>query len=233
MQKNGSDKIIAHNILSPWIETNDINWSCIISNLTPKKFNKNDVIFQQDCNSKYVYLIKNGRVRLDIYSLTGEDKTVFIAGKGTFIGELSPIDNLNNICRASASTDSEIYLILKSDFLKQLNTNIEFTKNILTLSAKKIRLLVEDIKQLSFNNASYRVCYALVHLVNQYSTRTPDGYKLAMKFTHQEMANLTGLSRVSVSNIISDLHSKGILKKMNGYLLIKDIEAIMSYLNDI
>jgi hypothetical protein len=47
------------------------------------------------------------------------------------------------------------------------------------------------------------------------------------------MANLTGLSRVSVSNIISDLQSKSILKKMDGYLLIKDIETIMTYLNDI
>jgi len=233
MKENSNSKIIAKNIISPWIETNNIDWSCITSNLTPKIYKKNEVIFQQGNNSKYVYLIKDGRVRLDINSLEGEEKTIFIAGKGTFIGDISPIDNLSNICRATASINSEVYLIPKSEFLMQLNTNIQFANDLLFLNAKKIRLLVENIKQLSFNNASYRVCYALIHLVNQYSINTSDGYKLAMKFTHQEMADLTGLSRVSVSNIISDLQSKGILKKSSGHLLIKDIEAILAYSNDI
>ncbi len=230
---NDAYKKINSNIISPWIEVNNIDWSYITNGLKTKKYNKNDVIFYQNSISEYVYLIKRGRIRLDIYSLTGDEKTVFIAGKGTFIGELSPIDNLHNICRAVASTDSEVYLMLKSDFLRHLSTNLKFANDMLYINSKKIRFLVENVKQLSFNDASYRVCYALVHLANQYSTLTKDGYKLDMKFTHQEMANLTGLSRVSVSNILSDLQSKGILKKMDGYLLIKEIDSIMTYLNDI
>ena len=59
---------------------------------------------------------------------------------------------------------------------------------------------------------------------------TEEGYNLNIKFTHHEMASLTGLSRVSVSNIISDLSSRGILKKENGYLIVKDINAILSYI---
>lgn len=232
MRENHNGKIVEQSAISPWIETNNIDWSCITAGLKPKKYNKNEVIFQQDGCSEYVYLIKDGRIRLDIYSITGDDKTIFIAGRGTFIGDLAPIDNLNNICRATASTNSEVYLILKSDFIRELNTNIRFTNDMLTLYAKKIRLMVENIKQLSFYNASYRVCHALVHLANQYSTPTPEGYKLSLKFTHQEMATLTGLSRVSVSNILSDLQSNGMLKKMDGYLLIKDIDAILAYSSD-
>lgn len=233
MNDDTYNKIGSNNIISPWIEVNETDWSYITSDLKPKKYKKNEVVFYQDSMTEYVYLIKNGRIRLDIYSLTGEEKTLFIAGKGLFIGDLSPIDTIPNICRATASIDSEVYLILKSDFLKHLHTNIKFAVDLLYINSKKIRFLAETVKQLSFNNASYRVCYALVHLANQYSTLTKEGYKLDMKFTHQEMANLTGLSRVSVSNIISDLQAKAILKKMDGYLLIKDIETIMTYLNDI
>lgn len=233
LNNDSGKKIDTGNVTSPWIESNEIDWNYITHNIEPKKYSKNEVLFEQNSSTDYVYLINNGRVRLDIISYAGEEKTIFIAGKGIFIGDLSPIDNLPNICRATTSTDCEIYLILKSDFKKHLLTNIKFATDILYINSKKIRLLVEDIKQLSFNNAYYRVCYALVHLAKQYSSLTKEGYKLDMKFTHQEMANLTGLSRVSVSNIISELQSKEVLKKMDGYLLIKDINSILTHLDDI
>ena len=45
-------------------------------------------------------------------------------------------------------------------------------------------------------------------------------------FTHQEIGELIGLSRVSVSNILSQMVKQGILKKKEGYYYVKDIEAI-------
>ena len=218
--------------ISPWVEAGNMDWSCITSNLKPKTYNKNQVIFYQNCVSDYVYLVKEGRIRLDIYSPSGEEKTLFIADKGTFIGEISPIDGLPNICRATAATDSAVYLIPKTEFLRQLHSNFKFATDLLYLFTLKMRALVEDIKQLSFNDSYYRVCDALAHLVRQYATHTKEGYKLNMKFTHQEMGSLTGLSRVSVSNIISDLTSKGIIKKEQGYVIIKDFDSILDFLND-
>lgn len=218
--------------ISPWVEAGNMDWSCITSNLKPKTYSKNQVIFYQNCVSDYVYLVKEGRIRLDIYSPSGEEKTLFIADKGTFIGEISPIDGLPNICRATAATDSAVYLIPKTEFLRQLHSNIKFATDLLYLFTLKMRALVEDIKQLSFNDSYYRVCDALAHLVRQYATHTKEGYKLNMKFTHQEMGSLTGLSRVSVSNIISDLTSKGIIRKEQGYVIIKDFDSILDFLND-
>lgn len=220
------------NRISPWVEAGRIDWSCVISGLTPKKYNKNEVVFCQNCVSEYVYLVKDGRIRLDIYSESGEEKTLYIADKGTLIGELSPIDGLPNICHATAATDSSLFLIPKSAFIRQLQSNNRFASDLLYLYTIKMRSLVDDIKQLSFNDSYYRVCDALVHLARQYATHTAEGYKLNIKFTHQEMGSLKGLSRVSVSNIISDLTSKGIIKKENGYLIIKDMDAILDYLKD-
>jgi len=217
---------------SPWIEVESIDWSYIVSGLKPKKYRKNEIVFYQNCISDYVYLVKNGRVRLDLYSRGGDKKTLFIADKGTLIGEVSPIDNLPNICQATAATDSSIYLIPKSEFLRQLNSNHKFAMDLLSVYALKIRSLVNEVKRLSFDDSYQRVCDALAHLVMQYATPTPKGYKLNMKFTHQEMASLTRLSRVSVSNIISDLTSKGILVKENGYLIVKDLDSILNYIND-
>jgi len=217
------------NSFSPWITTDGIDWSCITKGLTPKKYSKNSIVCYQDSFSDYVYLVKDGRVHLDICSQNGEEKTLYIAVEGTLIGELSPVDGLPNICSAIAAVDSILYLIPKATFINEMKTNCEFVSNLLYLYTKKIRYLAEDIKHITFNNSYYRVCNALVHLAKQYGTKSESGHKLNVKFTHQEMANLTGLSRVSVSNIISDMGSQGILKKEDGYLIIKDIYSILSY----
>ena len=49
-----------------------------------------------------------------------------------------------------------------------------------------------------------------------------------MKFTHQEMANLTGLNRVTVSNIMSSLTTMGLISKVDGYMVIEDVNKLNS-----
>lgn len=214
---------------SPWVKLDGIDWTCLTKGLMPKKYKKNSIVFYQGCFSDYVYLVKKGRVHLDIYSQNGEEKTLFIAVEGSLIGEVSPIDGLPNICSAAAATDSFLYLIPKEAFFHELKTNNQLALNVLLLATRKIRCLAEDIKQTTFHNPYYRVCHALIHLANQYSAKLEQGHKLNIKFTHQEMANLTGLSRVSISNVISAMGTQGILTKEDGYLIIKRFDLVRQH----
>ncbi|MCQ1530183.1 Crp/Fnr family transcriptional regulator [Lutispora saccharofermentans] len=216
---------------SPWIDMSYVDWSCITKDYTPKGYKKHEVIYHQQDNPDCVYLVKKGRVRLDIYGFNGEKRSLFIAEAGTFFGELSTIDEMPNMCSATAATYSIVYSIPKTRFIEELSKNYEFSFSILKMMSKKIRLITTQIKQLSFNDSNYRVCYALTSLANQYGSKTPEGYyKLNIKFTHQEMASLTGLSRVSVSNILLNLASKGIIDKDEGFVIIIDMNRLSNYL---
>lgn len=217
---------------SPWIDMSDIDWSCITNGLTPKAYKKNEVVYQQDSVLDYLYLVKSGRIRLDVYSTSGEKKSIFIAVEGSLFGELSAIDGIPNICNAIAASNSLLYSIPKQLFIDALHTNNEFCFHMLVLMAKKMRLMVSEIKQLSFNDSYYKVCYALCHLIKQYATPAAGGYRLSIKFTHQEMGHLTGLSRVSVSNIFSNMAAEGILEKQEGYILVKKLDTLHQYLID-
>lgn len=216
---------------SPWITMPDVDWSCVTKGVQPKLYKKNTIIYHQKDKPDYVYLVKKGRVRLDIYGFNGEKISLFIADQGTFFGELSPIDTMPNMCSATAATDSLLYAIPISAFMAEINRNHTFACNILQMMAKKMRLISMQVGQLSFNNAYYRVCYALSNLIRQYGKKeSDDTYRLQIKFTHQEMADLTGLSRVTVSNILSSMTCKGIIEKQDGYLIIKNLDAMLQYL---
>lgn len=215
---------------SPWVEKGDSDWSCLTSGLKPKRFKKDTLIYQQQEDTEYVYLVEKGRVRMSVYSVDGEEKSLFIAEKGCLFGEISCLDSIPNFANATVAADSLIYEIPKQVFKDALNNNHLCALNIISLLNRKIRILSNQIKQLSFDDSYYRVCNALIHLTKQYGVKNDNGYTLGIKFTHQEMANLIGLNRVTVTNIFISMANKGILVKENGYYVIKDMDKLHDYI---
>lgn len=208
---------------SPWIEAKDIDWGDLTEGLKLISYKKGEIIYHQEEQKPFVYLVKTGRVRLDVYSEAGNKRSLFVAGPGAMFGELSPIDQMPCFCDATAAVDSVVYLIPTPLFTQRMESDHQFAKNLLLLMARKTRLMTDAIKQLSFHSSTSRVAYALINLSIQYSLQRPDGsLRLTMKFTQQEMADITGLSRVSVSNIFIELMSEGILEKEEGFLVIRD-----------
>ncbi len=222
---------ITSDTVSPWIKMPEADWSVVTKEFSPRFYKKGTVIYRQNDKPENVYLIKSGRVRLDVYSPDGDIRTLFVAQDGIIFGELSPIDGLPNICSATAVTDCKLYAVPSGQFMEELSKNPQFLRTVLGIMARKLRLLASEIKQLSFNDSTYRVCNALYHLVMQHGETMPDNkVRIQIRFTHQEMANLTGLSRVSVSNIILRLTEEGFISKQDGYFVVNEPERLEEFL---
>ncbi len=216
---------------SPWLAMDDIDWSFLIENLVPVPYQNGEVLYNVDEIPSTVFLVKEGRVCLSIYSMNGDERIVFIAESGCLLGDVSIINNMPNLCRATVVTNSLIYKIPAYQFREKITANLSLCRNMMISMSRTTQLLILQMKLLSFHNSVYRVCYALIHLVHQYSSPTIGGYKVNMKFSHQDIGNLTGLSRVSVSNILSDMVKHGIIGKSGGFYLIKDVDALYELLH--
>lgn len=218
---------------SPWINMHEIDWSDFIKEIQPRAVKKGKILYMEHENPEHVFLIKEGRAALSITSDEKEERIVFIADAGMMIGKLSVIDCMPNSCCATVISDEAlIYFIPKRRFQEKMDKDLRFCQNVLQLMTKTIRILLLQIKLLTFDNSMTRVCYALIHLVQQYSSRTDDGDKILITFTHEEIGELTGLSRVSVSNILSGMMKDGIIQKKQGFYYVKDIDAIFSKIGD-
>ncbi len=211
---------------SPFIEMPELDWSSVTNDLEYTTFNSGTIIYQQDTIANNIYLVKKGRIRVDLYNYTGEFKSLFIASTGCLFGEVSTIDGLPNRGTAVATISSQVYLIPKARFELEMSSNIQFCNNVTLLLARKFRFLTAEVGLQSFYNSYYKVGFVLTHLIRSYGSKTDHGYRLNIGFTHQEMASLTGLSRVSVSKILSDFKSRGIIDKRNGSIFIPNIDEL-------
>ena len=140
---------------SPFIEMPELDWSSVTNDLELTTYNSGTIIYQQDTIANYIYLVKKGRVRVDLYSYNGEFKSLFLASTGCLFGEISTIDGLPNRGTAITTIPSKIYLIPKARFEFEMSHSIQFCNNVALLLARKFRFLTAEIELQSFYNSYY------------------------------------------------------------------------------
>lgn len=217
------------NYYSPWMEVNAFDWTPLTKGQPIIKFKKNTVIYNSFETNKYTYIIKKGRVRLSIFSRQGDEGAISVAQKGCMIGEFSLFDDNQNFSLATTIVDTELYRINKVHFFDVLSKNHQVQANLYNSLIRKIRILSSQFETLSFRKSTSRIAISLLMLVDAYGIRRNNGITLSIKFTHQELANITGLCRVTVSNFFRELMNEGIISKSNGHLVIKDIARLIDY----
>ena len=209
---------------SPWMLM-EIDWSSLTDGINPRTFRKGHVFYEQDEVSDSVFIVDKGRVALRIFTTDGDARTIITLDSGCIFGNLSLFDDRANSCRAiTVSDEVSVYTLPKAVVINRIYEDSALMHNMLLESNRVNRILTKQLELMTFRNAESIVCFYLMHMANQYSedhiTSEGSRKRITMKFTHQDIADVTGLSRVCVSNIISSLMKSGILEKTDkGYIL--------------
>ncbi len=197
----------------------------INNKLTVKKFKKDEVILQEEDTNEYMYIILSGKVKVIQTKESGKEIIIALHQSGDFFGEVSLIDGRTAPAMVLSTEDSVIALISKKDFFSLLYSQTKVLDILLQILCTRLRESWDRIQILSFNNASDRVKMLLILLSNEYGNRTKEGIKLNIKLTHQEIADMAGIARETVTRIIDkwikdgDLEMKERLIFMsNGFL---------------
>ena len=214
---------------SPWL-TSNIDWSFLKLHGTPKYFKKNEIVNYAIQPSGCIYYISKGRVRTSVFTEAGEEKIILVVDEGNIIDEVSVIDGLPNYLITTAVTESILYRVEKDVFLKLVNSSIEICNKVISDLTYKVRVLITQIEDLTFMSSTARIAKCLYRLSREYGIPFHDSIKLNIKFTHQEMAIYAGTCRVTASNILGNMEKAGIIRRDNGYVIIKDLNMLKNYI---
>lgn len=209
------------NLNSPWIIRTNVDWTKLKTIGTLKTIPKNTIIYTQNSHNM-VYLIESGRVRISIFNENGIEKTLGIVYENNIFGEFPAIDGQSNFATATTIVESELYGIGQSAFLEAITRDPDLNRQVLKNLTRKIRILSSQVQELSFLGSENRIARALYNLTIDQGIADEKGWTIPLKFTHQEMADLVGTSRVTVSKVISAMIKSGTLKKEEGYYRILD-----------
>ncbi|MDP1948041.1 MAG: Crp/Fnr family transcriptional regulator [Nitrospirota bacterium] len=162
--------------------------------------------------SSSVYLLKRGRVKIANTAASGKEVTFDILEAGDVFGELDVLEDAPRSTSAETLDDALICVIPRKDFDQYLamhpSVMFKLTK-LIGLRLKKIQSRVED---LVFREVPARLAHLLSELSKTEGVTEKQGIRLKVKLTHQEMANLIGCSRETVSTTMGQFRDDGLIQ---------------------
>ena len=162
--------------------------------------------------SSSVYLLKRGRVKIANTAPNGKEVTFEILEAGDVFGELDVLQDAPRSTSAETLDDALICVIPRKDFDQYLAMHptvmFKLTK-LIGLRLKKVQSRVED---LVFRDVPARLAHLLSDLSKTEGVADKQGIRLKAKLTHQEMANLIGCSRETVSTTMGQFRDQGLIQ---------------------
>jgi CRP/FNR family cyclic AMP-dependent transcriptional regulator len=184
-----------------------------------KKFRKNDVILHEEHTSEYMYIILDGEAK--VIQVTGEGRGIIVTlhRSGDFFGELSLIDGKTAPATVKATRETVTAIISKKDFYSLLYTQKKVLDNLLYSLSSRLRESWKKIQLLNFNDAAQRIKMLFLMLAETYGKETPRGVLLSIKLIHQDIADMTGLTRETVTRVLYKLQKSGEIKVLENKLI--------------
>ncbi len=181
----------------------------ISGKITVRRFKKNDMILHEEDTSEFMYIILSGKVKVLQMTEEGRETILAFHEAGDFFGEMSLIDGKTVPAAVAAIENSEVAIISKNDFYALLFVQNKVLVQLLRIFCARIRGAYERIQILSFNNAAQRVKTLLIMLSEMNGQETEKGTRLNLKLTHQNIADMTGITRETVTRILNKAQKDG------------------------
>jgi PAS domain S-box-containing protein len=190
------------------------NVNSIIRDRRSHKYSKGDNI---GLNPLQILHICHGWVKLTTFCETGEEVLIGLVGKGMIFG--SSMTSLK-IYQAIALCEVELVSFhvseiaaspsLSHNFLPKVNQRLQQTETLLAISGKR---QVEE-----------RLHYFLEFLKQEIGESVPQGTRLSVRLTHEDIANACCANRVTITRFISKLKQQNLITfDAKKHMILKDL----------
>jgi len=189
-------------------------------------FDRKSLVYLPDDESDSVLLLVSGRVR--IYHITTEGKEALLAfiDPGELFGELTIIGQGEREEFAETMEKSQIVKIPAAVIRELMAENPNVTLGITKLIGLRRQRFERRLKSLMFQPNRDRLIFLLLELAERYAVLHPDGIALRIRLSHQEMANIIGSTRETVTVVLGELQQEGLLEVKRRQVILKNLERL-------
>lgn len=187
--------------------------AAIAARTSMSRMRKNGVIYFPEAQSRNVYFLKSGHVKIVRLSPDGREAILDIVGPGEIFGELSlgGEEEEEYVEIAEALDDVLICAMGKGDFVDMLQENPELNLRMVKLIGLKLRKVESKVEDLIFKNVRERIMTFLLRYAEAFGKIKNQQISVPKFLSQEEIAHLTGTSRQSAAAILNELRENGII----------------------
>ena len=198
-----------------------------------ERFATGEHIIDGDSDSRDVYFVVAGTVRVINYSLSGREVAFDDMGAGSFFGELAALDGAPRSAYVLSQGGEAVTARLTHEVFLDL---IARKPNIGLAIARRLAVIVrqanERIMDLSTLGANNRVH---AEILRQARVASLDGVSAEISPipVHSDIASRVSTTRETVARVLSDLTRCGLVERKKSALVIPDVGRLVSLVENV
>ena len=177
-----------------------------------RTFEKDNVIIWAEDKGDALFIIADGKVKVSIVSEDGREVILSLLSKNAVFGELSLLDGRPRSANVIAIEETQLVMLRRADFLELIQKTPSIAVALLAELASRLRKTDRQIEGLALLDVASRISDTLLQLAIEQGVESNSGIVVENRPTHQEIANMSGTTRETVSRVLKRLEKQGYLK---------------------
>jgi CRP-like cAMP-binding protein len=198
----------------------------LIPNMKVGSYRPRQVIYLPGDRAQGVHFLASGRIKVSKVTRDGKELTLAYRTEGDFFGEPCLLDGGPREEMAEAMDASTTVEVEREPLDQLLRTNGTASYKFARSLIARRRDLETRVEQLIFKDVGSKLAELLLNLGHEHGIADERGVVVGLKITHQEMANLIGSTRETVSLTLSQFKRKGLIQTEGRKVILADQEGL-------
>jgi CRP/FNR family transcriptional regulator len=190
---------------------------------------RGEFIYTPGDRADFVYILKQGRVKLSVLSESGKEIAIDIIQPGEIFGEFALVDESPRSNMAQALDDLLVWVFSKRDFTHLLTVQPKLALSYIRLVGDRRRRMEKKLSDITSKAVSARACELLHELSTSAAELEAAPTDYIVPLTHHDVASLIGAARQTTTTVLNDLERRGIIELGRGWVRVKRLKELQTY----
>ncbi|MBT3478474.1 MAG: Crp/Fnr family transcriptional regulator [Candidatus Marinimicrobia bacterium] len=205
-------------------DLNETDLTKIGEKMISRVYEKGQMILLEESSGETFFILTKGAVKVTRLSDDGREVILAILSESDFFGEMSLLDGEGRSANIVSNDHSEVLTLSRSDFLDCLETFPKIAIALLEELAVRLRKSDQQIESLSLSDSEQRIGITLIRLAEELGTIKRGHVTVQNLPYQQDLANMAGTSRETVSRTLKLFEDKALVKRENRDLKIYNFD---------
>ena len=191
-----------------------------------RDYRRGAVLMRQSDRSDWVLVLRGGRVKVSVDTAGGTEVVLAVRGPGALLGEFSALDREPRSATVTALEPVSGLVVPVAEFEGFLQQHGRVAYLLIRTVISRLR--DADRKRIEFgaHDTIGRVAARLVEMAERFGQPGPDGLRIALPFSQDELAGWIGASREAVSKALGVLRRSGSIRTSRMSVIVRDLDDL-------
>ena len=199
----------------------------ISEKMVSRQYDTGNYIFLEESDGEQCFFVVKGSVKITRLSKEGREVILAMLNQGDFFGEMSLIDGESRSANVIALEKTEVLTLNRKDFLIVLHDYPKIAIQLLKELASRLRKSDRHIASLSLSDAEKRIALSIIRFADDQGTIRNGKVSISKIPIQQDIANMAGTSRETVSRALSVLEKEKLIERHGRELVILDYKKFI------